>query len=84
MLVMLEFWFSVMSVTSGICKDWGDRDVDEWLKDYSAILTWPDKESALKLAFKKSLSNTAQLQMRKVYGFPDVEDTKFTKLEPGH
>ena len=26
-------------------RDWGDRDVDERLNDYSAILTWPDEES---------------------------------------
>ena len=25
--------------------DWGDRDVDERLNDYSTILTWPDEES---------------------------------------
>ena len=26
-------------------RDWADRDVDERLNDYSAILTWPDEES---------------------------------------
>jgi len=26
-------------------RDWADRDVDERLNDYSAILTWPDEDS---------------------------------------
>ena len=26
-------------------RDWADRDVDERLNDYSAIITWPDEES---------------------------------------
>ena len=26
-------------------RDWDERDVDKWLNDYSAILTWPDEES---------------------------------------
>ena len=38
----------------------------------------------LKLAFKTPLSNTTRLQVCKAYGFPDVEDTKFTKLDRGH
>ena len=33
------------SQTSEPSSDWGDRDVDERLNDYSAILTWPDKQS---------------------------------------
>ena len=35
----------------------------------------------LKSAFKKLLSNTARLQVRKLYSFPNVEDTKCPKLD---
>ena len=73
--------------------------LDERLNDYSAILTWPDKQlgedlsawpiismsettaKTLKSAFKKPLSNTARLQVRKLHGFPNVEDTKHPKLD---
>ena len=36
---------SLTSQTSEPSRDWGERDVDEWLNDYSTILTWPDEES---------------------------------------
>ena len=36
---------SEVSQTSEPSRDWGDRDVDEQLNDYSAVLTWPDEES---------------------------------------
>ena len=32
------------SQTSEPNRDLDERDVDEWLNDYSAILTWPDEE----------------------------------------
>ena len=35
----------------------------------------------LKSAFRKPLSNTARLLVRKPYGFPNVEDTKCPKLD---
>ena len=87
------------SQASDPSRDWGERDVDERLADYSAILTWPDEEpgedspmqpvisvsestaKTLKSAFKKPLSNASRLQVRKVYAFPNVEDTKCPKLD---
>ena len=33
------------SQTSEPSRDWGERDVDERLNNYSAILTWPDEVS---------------------------------------
>ena len=36
---------SSASQTSEPSRDWGERDMDERLNDYSAILTWPDEES---------------------------------------
>ena len=74
-------------------RDWCDWDVNERLEDYSAILTWPDEDSAeepsarplvnvlestvktIRMTFRKSLSNATRLQVRKAYGYPNVEDT---------
>lgn len=36
---------------------------------------------AIKTAFKGPMLNTARLQTRKGYSFPDVEDTKCPKLD---
>lgn len=90
---------SEVSRMSEPSRDWADRDVDERLNDYSAIITWPDEElgedpsarplvsvsestaRTLKSAFKKPLSNTARLLVRKPYSFPNVEDTKCPKLD---
>ena len=90
---------SEVSRVSKPSRDWADRDMDERLNDYSAILTWPDEEPGedpsarplismlentartLKSAFRKPLSNTAHLLVHKPYCFPNVEDTKCSKLD---
>ena len=35
---------SEVSRMSEPSRDWADRNVEEWLNDYSTILTWPDEE----------------------------------------
>ena len=57
---------------------------EEWGEDPSSrpiISVSESTAKTLKSAFKKPLSNTARLQVRKPYGFPNVEDTKCQKLD---
>ena len=81
---------SEVSQMSEPSRDWADRDVEERLNDYSAILTWPDEESGedpsarplisvlestaktLRSAFKKPLSNTTRLLVRKPYSYSEA------------
>ena len=56
--------------------------VRHWLSSIRPIISMSESTAkTMKSAFKKLLSNTARLQVRKVYSFPMWRDTKCPKLD---
>ena len=60
------------SQTSNPSRDWGERDMDERLNDYSTILTWPDEESGENpsvrhiISVSESTANTLKSAFKKL------------------
>ena len=60
---------------------WPDEESGEDPSVRPTIRVSESTAKTLKSAFKKPLSNTTQLQVRKAYAFPNVEDTRCPKLD---